>query len=212
VRWTGVGWSGRAYDAGVSKPIEATLAGHRSRQRAAILEAARDLLLEGGFEALTFAALAARTGLARPSLYGYFPSRDEVAVAVCEQVLPRWLAGVQAAMDAVPDPRRKVAAYLRTQWELADSGEHRLAAVLREAPLNADARARLRAVHEQFGPRVSEVLGDLGVRRPELAAALVQGVATAGVRLLEQGVALPSVAEDGTALALAGLDRLAGRD
>ena len=47
-------------------------------QRAALLDAARSLLSEGGTDALTFPALAERTGLARSSVYEYFRSRAAV--------------------------------------------------------------------------------------------------------------------------------------
>ncbi|HEY3478988.1 MAG TPA: helix-turn-helix domain-containing protein, partial [Streptomyces sp.] len=48
------------------------MAEHRTMQRRALLDAARSLLTEGGTEALTFPALAERTGLARSSVYEYF--------------------------------------------------------------------------------------------------------------------------------------------
>jgi AcrR family transcriptional regulator len=67
-------------------------------QRAALLDAARSLLSEGGTEALTFPALAERTGLARSSVYEYFRSRAAVVEELCEVDFPVWAAEVEAAM------------------------------------------------------------------------------------------------------------------
>ncbi|MEU2048934.1 helix-turn-helix domain-containing protein, partial [Streptomyces albidoflavus] len=75
------------------------MAEHRSMQRGALLDAARSLLSEGGTEALTFPALAERTGLARSSVYEYFRSRGAVVEELCEVDIPVWAAEVQAAME-----------------------------------------------------------------------------------------------------------------
>jgi AcrR family transcriptional regulator len=195
----------------VPKLIESTLAAHRAQQLTRILDSAYALLSSGGYAALTFAALAADAGLARPSIYSYFSSRDEVAVAVCERELPKWLEQVQLAMEAAITPEEKVAAYIRRQLELADSGQHRLADVLRAAPLGQDARMRLRAIHERFGPRLADVLTDLDGPQRAPAAALVQGLVNAGLQAVTQGEPSGTVIERTTAFALGGLDRLGAR-
>ena len=80
-----------------------TVAEHRARQRQVLLAAARDLLVDGGYPALTFAALARRAGLARPSVYAYFRTREEVVVALCEVELPAVGAEVvRAVADGEP--------------------------------------------------------------------------------------------------------------
>lgn len=91
-------------------------------QRGALLDAARSLLSEGGTEALTFPALAERTGLARSSVYEYFRSRGAVVEELCEVDIPVWAAEVQAAMEREATPEAKVEAYVRTQLALV--GDH----------------------------------------------------------------------------------------
>jgi AcrR family transcriptional regulator len=70
------------------------VAEHRTMQRDALLDAARSLLSEGGTEALTFPALAERTGLARSSVYEYFRSRAAVVEELCAVDFPVWAAEV----------------------------------------------------------------------------------------------------------------------
>jgi AcrR family transcriptional regulator len=56
----------------------------RERQRQvreeAILEAARALVAEHGYEAMTMDDLAARAGISKPTLYQHFPSKESVVV------------------------------------------------------------------------------------------------------------------------------------
>lgn len=82
-------------------------------QRGALLDAARSLLSEGGTEALTFPALAERTGLARSSVYEYFRSRAAVVEELCAVDFPVWAAEVAAAMQRVDTPEEKIEAYVR---------------------------------------------------------------------------------------------------
>jgi len=48
--------------------------------RLAILEAAADLLIEGGFAATTIESIAARAGVSKVTIYKWWPSRGSVAV------------------------------------------------------------------------------------------------------------------------------------
>ena len=50
------------------------------RARLAVLEAAADLLLEGGLAATTIEAVAARAGVSKVTIYKWWPSRGSVAV------------------------------------------------------------------------------------------------------------------------------------
>jgi AcrR family transcriptional regulator len=50
------------------------------RARLAILEAAADLLIEGGLAAMTFESIAARAGVSKVTIYKWWPSRGAVAV------------------------------------------------------------------------------------------------------------------------------------
>src|SRR5207253_7362858 len=85
--------------AGRMPRIEApTVAEHRNRQRAALLRAAEELLVEEGYAALRFSAVARRAGLARSSVYEYFTSKDDLVAAVWEDVLPRWLEQIGQRM------------------------------------------------------------------------------------------------------------------
>ena len=50
------------------------------RARLAILEAAADLLMDGGLAAMTFESIAARAGVSKVTIYKWWPSRGAVAV------------------------------------------------------------------------------------------------------------------------------------
>ncbi|MFE9624879.1 TetR/AcrR family transcriptional regulator [Streptomyces sp. NPDC006527] len=182
------------------------MAEHRSMQRAALLDAARSLLSEGGTEALTFPALAERTGLARSSVYEYFRSRAAVVEELCEVDFPVWAAEVEAAMAAAEGPEAKVDAYVRRQLALVEDRRHRAVVAISASELDAGAREKIRAAHGGLVAMIVEALGDMGHAEPRLAAMLVQGVVDAAVRRIELGAEEPSaVTEAAVRMALRGV-------
>ncbi|MFE6054532.1 TetR/AcrR family transcriptional regulator [Kitasatospora sp. NPDC056446] len=193
------------------------MAEHRQLQRAALLDAARTLLTEGGKDALTFPALAARTGLARSSVYEYFRSRAAVVEALCEVDFPLWAAEIEAGMESCDTAPERIEAYVRGQLALAGDPRHRAVVAISALELDEAARERIRAAHRRLAGLVVRALEDLGHEQPRLAAALLQGVVEAAVRRVERAAAgdrvgcpaenPEAVADAAVALALHGLGR-----
>src|SRR5919199_1358742 len=75
---------------------EAAAAGPRtpraSRVRGAILDATRELLVEGGVQRLTVEGVAARAGVAKTTIYRRWRSRDELAFAVLIDMVEKFVA------------------------------------------------------------------------------------------------------------------------
>jgi AcrR family transcriptional regulator len=167
----------------------ASVAEHRTMQRQALLDAARSLLSEGGTEALTFPALADRTGLARSSVYEYFRSRAAVVEALCAVDFPVWAAEVEAAMEAADTAQAKIEAYVRSQLALVGDRRHRAVVAISAGELDEGAREKIRAAHGGLVVMVGTALADLGHAEPRLTAMLLQGVVDAAVRRIELGAA-----------------------
>ncbi|MBT2477824.1 TetR/AcrR family transcriptional regulator [Streptomyces sp. ISL-94] len=183
------------------------MAEHRSMQRGALLDAARSLLSEGGTEALTFPALAERTGLARSSVYEYFRSRAAVVEELCAVDFPVWAAEIEAAMQEAQSPEAKIEAYVRSQLGLVGDRRHRAVVAISASELDAGAREKIRAAHGGLVAMIVEALAALGQEQPKLAAMLLQGVVDAAVRRIELGAAEEPavVTEAAVALALRGV-------
>ncbi|TDD89622.1 TetR/AcrR family transcriptional regulator [Actinomadura darangshiensis] len=182
-----------------------SLAEHRARQRAALISAARDLLLEGGYQALSFGAVAERAELARPSVYWYFKSKDDIIAAICEESLPAFLARVHEAMSHAETPRDRLAAYVRSQLEAVADGEHRLGQIVALVPLEPEVRERIAVLHEGLAAEITDAVDALGTVPGHLGAALAQGVVEAGVQRIEAGVDPELVIESAMRMVLSGL-------
>ena len=170
-----------------------TIVAHRMLRERQLLDAAERLLLEHGHRALTFTALSAATGLARNSLYEYFESRDELIAAVCERELTRWSVPVEAAVAAMADPAERLRAYVDAQLDLVEQGRHQLAVALEGVTLTAEARERIRALHEAWIDLAVRALEALGHPEPAVAAGLLQSLVDGATRQLHAGASPDAV-------------------
>jgi AcrR family transcriptional regulator len=165
----------------------ATVAEHREHQRRALLDAAREVLLDGGYGALSFTELARRTGLARPTVYSYFGTKEDIVVALCEVELPLVGADTDHAVARARGPQERLVAFVRAQLRAAQERRYRLAHALVDAPLSDQTRQRIMELHRELMPSAAPILTELGHPHPAIAAALLQGLLNAAVAALDAG-------------------------
>ncbi|MDL5368116.1 TetR/AcrR family transcriptional regulator [Xanthomonas sp. NCPPB 2654] len=72
-------------------------------KREAIVEAAAGVFLEAGFEGASMTQIASRAGSSKRTLYGYFPSKEELFVAVAHSVAERFMDPILAALMQTED-------------------------------------------------------------------------------------------------------------
>lgn len=66
------------------------------------MDAARDLILEGGIDALSMRAVAERVGVSATALYHYFPSKQDMVERVVRSAFERFDATLRDAMAPHP--------------------------------------------------------------------------------------------------------------
>ncbi|QIY79822.1 TetR/AcrR family transcriptional regulator [Chromobacterium violaceum] len=89
-------------------------------RRQAIIEGAAEVFLEQGYDATSMAEIASRIGLTKPTLYGYFPSKEELFEMVMKKLAIDLLASSFDRLD--PDKGIDIT--------LQEFGEHFLASML----------------------------------------------------------------------------------
>lgn len=166
----------------------ATVAEHRSLQRRALLDAARDLLAAGAPASPSLSAVAQRAGLARSSVYQYFRSREDLLEAVIADMFPRWSRFVAQRMDAAGTAAQQVLAYADANLELVAQGEHAVMRALAMAAPGAALAESSRELHEQLRVPLVDALARSGAAQPPHMAELIQAVVRAGSQMIENGV------------------------
>jgi AcrR family transcriptional regulator len=120
----------------------------RERTRAKLLEAARWLIREKGFEHATLEEIAKRAGMTTGAIYGNFKNRDELFVALGQAYWPPIKPQVKAG-DGFPAIMRAMA-----EATIAAIPERRAAAVGRLTGL------AYTLTHEEMRARVTEITAE----------------------------------------------------
>lgn len=182
-----------------------TVGAHREAQHAALVRAAEDLLRDEGIAGINPRTVTERAGMARSSFYDYFPSKDDLLVAVAIEAFDRWNRGIQKALAAVEPGLPRLRALVGATMQMTADGEHDLAGPLQQAELSPTRFEDLMVLHDALMRPVVDVIAELGV--PDGFVHLVQGVLGAGVQLVERGADPSRTTADVFALLTAGLPR-----
>ena len=165
---------------------------HHAQRRAAILDATVSILGDLGAGELTPAAVAAATGLARSSVYQYYPSTAALIAAGVEETFRRTITHIETGLATATSPRERVRAYVESALDAAAAG-HEPMRLYATADLPEPCRAALHDLHRQATRPLVEALTELGVDDPAGVAGLVGGVISAGAAQITAGRSAASV-------------------
>ncbi|MER7013792.1 TetR/AcrR family transcriptional regulator [Saccharopolyspora sp. NPDC000359] len=90
---------------------------HDQRRRE-IVEVAKQLIIEGGFEAATMRSIVAAAGYANGALKRYFPSKDDIIAATFQSVLAEMNERIRAQGPAPADPLEALRHYVEAALPL----------------------------------------------------------------------------------------------
>jgi AcrR family transcriptional regulator len=169
-------------------------------KREAILQAARGLILKHGLRGTSMEAIARAAGIAKPTLYAYFPDKPAVFAALMDDLVGAWRREFLIALHGEGDVVERIGAALAAKHKavmrlLAGSphaeelyGEHDRSAAPQFKVLDAELAAALEAELMQAGVARARQLTQL-----ILAASF--GIGHKAQSVAELGPALRLVAE-----------------
>ena len=174
-------------------------------RRQAIVDAALEVIGESGPGGFTQPRVAARAGMRQSHLTYYFPTRDDLLVAVADEAVRRRVAALTAARDGADGLDEQIAALARV---FASPEQTRiLLALTQAADRNTAVHASFDALAAGVAPVGTDLLAAAGAPADPASLALLQATST--------GIAVLALARGGGDDALAEqmlralLDRLA---
>lgn len=114
----------------------------QKKNRVTILNAALDVFSQFGFRGSTLDQIAKTSGLSKPNLLYYFPSKEAIHVELLSGLMETWLDPLRD-LDPTGEPKAEILAYMRRKLEMSRNfpRESRLFAneILQGAPRIMDA-------------------------------------------------------------------------
>lgn len=172
------------------------IATHVAQQEAKVVEAAVELFAERGFAEVTLGDVAKAVGLARTSLYRYFPDKDHILLAWLRTEIDHLVEQSEAIAAGDGPPADRLAAWLRLQLGYVADPQHQLFTTIAATigNLGPSVRAQVADQHRRLYATVEAIVTDALApaagpddmpprpaeattrRDPEVVAALVLGM------------------------------------
>ncbi|MDN5798145.1 MAG: TetR/AcrR family transcriptional regulator [Intrasporangium sp.] len=174
-----------------------TVAEHREMRRREVVTNARELLMREGPAGVTPAAVAKATGLARSSVYQYYPTTGALIGAAVEDLFALAQERVDAALtQAGDDTGARLTAYISTTLELAAQG-HSPGRTMGMTGIPPKGVARLRELHDALAAPFVEIIGRYAAELPgadgRVLVGLASGTLNGAAMLVEHGAPLREV-------------------
>lgn len=159
---------------------------HVRLQTARILDAATALFRAKGYRGTDMEDIAAAVGLARNSLYRYFPNKDNILLACVQRDMVPFLAEMRGLAERFARPLDRLGAWLDAQIDVATSPAHATMEMMGEIrQLAPELRREVMELHRLPNAVLEEILAGVlrGQRRDVgLVTALVAGMVEAASR------------------------------
>ena len=159
---------------------------HVRQQTDRILSAAGLLFRERGYRGTDLGDIADAVGLARNSLYRYYPNKDQILLACVRRDMVPFVAEIELLEGKFADPMQRIGAWLDAEIDIAVSPAHAtmemMAQIRQEEP---ELRREIMRLHELPNAVLERAVAQLikGRRRDiGLLTALIGGMVEAAAR------------------------------
>lgn len=169
------------------KITAATVAEHRDRQHAALVQEAERILLADGASGVTPASIGQAVGLARSSVYEYFASTGDLLAEVAHRAIAHWSAELEAALARADAGWPRLEVYICTSLRMVQEGKHDIADRLEGFNFTAAQRQTFMEPHDRLASPLLGIMDEIGVGDPTLTATLTQGLVDAAARHVRSG-------------------------
>jgi AcrR family transcriptional regulator len=165
--------------------IEApTIQEHVRLQTERLLDAASVLFRKQGLHGTDMADIAAVVGLARNSIYRYYPNKEHILVACVQRDMAPFVARIRGLESAHPDPRARIDAWIDTSIDIATSPAHATLELIHEIQeASPELRQQIMQLHQSPNAVLENaVRAVLGRQRRDatLLTAMIAGMVQSG--------------------------------
>ena len=151
-----------------SRPTRPALSERYDRRRQDVVDGAARVFAIRGYDQTSVSELAGELGMAAGGLYHYFSGKEELLIAICDQLMDPLLEDVEALRQAGGPPEAQLRAAVRL-WvaQVVTRRDHMLVFQQERHVIDhGDQWRHVRARRKRFERLVEELLGELGDAGP----------------------------------------------
>lgn len=178
-------------------------------RRQQLISAAMELALDQGAQAVSVAAVAAKAGLARSSIYEYFASSADLIADLVIEELDYYCMRLGEAIKDATDPFEKLELWIDEGLRYVQDGRHMLVKSLNTVATPDFRKEEIALGHRKLIAPLREALAATGIKDLASASAFISSVTDAASVRIEAGNDAELEIRNATTFAIAGLRALA---
>ena len=178
-------------------------------RRQQLISAAMELALDQGAQAVSVAAVAAKAGLARSSIYEYFASSADLIADLVIEELDYYCTRLGEAIKDATDPFEKLELWIAEGLRYVQDGRHMLVKSLNTVATPDFRNEEIALGHRKLIAPLREALAATGIKDLASASAFISSVTDAASVRIEAGNDAELEIRNATTFAIAGLRALA---
>ena len=186
-----------------------TVALHRELRRQQLMNAALELALAHGADSITVAAVAAKAGLARSSIYEYFASSADLVADLVLEELDYYTNRLAVAIKDAHDPFERIECWITEGLRYVADGRHMLIKSLNTINTPESRKEEIALGHRKLIAPLQSSLAETGIKDTRQAAALLSSITDAASIRIDAGNDAELEIRSAVSFALAGLRALA---
>ena len=186
-----------------------TLALHRELRRQQLMGAAMELALSEGADSVTVAAVAAKAGLARSSIYEYFASSADLIADLVLEELDSYTRRLAETVVGTTEPFLRIELWITESLRYVADGRHMLVKSLNTINTPDDRKEEILMGHRRMLAPLQQSLLETGIVNIRGASALLASVTDAASIRIDTGYEAELEIQSAVKFALAGLRALA---
>ena len=187
----------------------ATIVEQRAMRQRQLIDAALAIALESGAANITVAAVAQRAGLARSSIYEYFPSSADLIADLVIEELALYQKRLSHAVIGTQDPYQHIELWIAEALQYVVDGRHMLVKSLNAATIPEFQRDEISQGHRNLMTTISAPLQEIGLTDIRGAMSYLQNTIEAASVRIESGSDAEIEIQSAQIYAIAGLRALA---
>ena len=186
-----------------------TLALHRELRRQQLMGAAMELALSGGADSITVAAVAAKAGLARSSIYEYFASSADLIADLVLEEMDSYTRRLAQAIVGATEPFLRIELWITESLRYVADGRHMLVKSLNTINTPDERKEEILMGHRRMLVPLQQSLLETGIADIRGASSLLASVTDAASIRIDAGYEAELEIQSAVTFALAGLRALA---
>ncbi len=171
--------------------------------------AAMELALSGGADSITVAAVAAKAGLARSSIYEYFASSADLIADLVLEELDSYTKLLAQAIVGSTEPFLRIELWITESLRYVADGRHMLVKSLNTINTPDERKEEIHMGHRRMLAPLQQSLVETGIADIRGASALLASVTDAASIRIDAGYEAELEIQSAVTFALAGLRALA---